>query len=139
MITIIDKRLVDVQVQAANNETTETGTMSNVQVINNSNEVSEFKDEWDEGSCGEWIYGYNRRLELLLMTHAHDDFENIFNRLVHDEGSIFTTEAEKIVYCVESDEVEDAVMLIASKDHIYTSIIDWSNKVYVAQLMNEEL
>ena len=33
MITIIDKRLADVQVQAANNETTETGTMSNVRVV----------------------------------------------------------------------------------------------------------
>lgn len=139
MITIIDKRLADVQVQAANNETTETGTMSNVQVINNSNEVSEFKDEWDEGSCGEWIYGYNRRLELLLMTHAHDDFENIFNRLVHDEGSIFTTEAEMIVSSVESDEVENAVMQIASKDRIYTSVLDWSNKENVAHHLNNAL
>ena len=139
MITIIDKRLADVQVQAANNETTETGTMSNVQVINNSNEVSEFKDEWDEGSCGEWIYGYNRRLKLLLMTHAHDDFENIFNRLVQDKGSIFTTEAEMIVSSVESDEVENAVMQIASKDRIYTSVLDWSNKENVAHHLNNAL
>lgn len=133
MITIIDKRLADVQVQAANNETTETGTMSNVQVINNSNEVSEFKDEWDEGSCGEWIYAYNPRLKLLLITYAHGDFENIFHRLVHDEGSIFTTEAEKIATNVESDEVDDAVVLITSKDWAYGAVsIDWSNKEDVA-------
>ena len=32
-------KAVDVQGLAANNESTATGTMSNVQVINNSNEV----------------------------------------------------------------------------------------------------
>ena len=118
-----------VQVQAANNETTETGTMSNVQVINNSNEVSEFKDEWEEGSFGDWIYAYNPKLKLLFITYADDDFENIFNRLVQDEGEAFSTSAEKIATNVESDEVEDAIGLIVSKDWAYSNVsIDWSNK-----------
>ncbi len=123
----------DVQVQAANNETTETGTMINVQVTNNSNEVSEFKDEWEVGAFGEWIYAYNPDLKILFITYANGDYGNIFNRLVKDNGETFSTKAEKIATNVEIDEVEDAVALIVSKDWEYGAVsIDWSNKEDVA-------
>ena len=128
--------VADVQGLAANYETTETGTMSNVQVINNSNEVSKFKDEWEEGSFGDWIYAYNPHLKLLFITYAHGDFENIIHRLVKEEGEIVLTKAEKIARNVESDEVEDAVAKIVSKDDDYMTVrIDWSNKENVASFL----
>ena len=128
----------DVQVQAVNNEITETGTMSNVHVINNSNESTDFKDEWVEGVYDEWIYAYNPGLKLLFITYAHGDFENIIPRLVKEEGDIVLTKAEKIARNVESDEVEDAVVKIVSKDDDYLFVkIDWSNKKDVESFLND--
>ena len=123
----------NVHEQAANNVSTETGTMSNVQVNNNTNGASDFRSEWVEGYYDEWIYVYNPKLKLLLITYANGDFDNIYDRLVHDKGETFTTKAEKQACNVEEDEVSDAVSLITLKDSSYDTVrIDWSNKDDVA-------
>ena len=127
----------DVQGLAANQETTETGTMSNVQVNNNSNESAEFKDEWVEGYCDEWIYVYNPNLKLLFVTFAYGDFENIYDRLVTDKGETFNTKAEKVVSNIEEDEVNDALGLLILRDSTYSTVqIDWSDKEAVDEFLN---
>jgi len=136
-MNISNSLAADVQGLAAPIETAETGTMSNVQVINNSNEVPEFKDEWEEGFYDEWIYAYNPNLKLLLIDYANSDYENIYNRLVKDKGETFSTKAEKIATNVEIDEVKDAVALITSKDWCYGMVkIDWSDKEDVDRFIN---
>ncbi len=89
-----------------------------------------FKSEWSEGFYDEWIFVYNPKLKLLLITYAHGDFEGIYERLVSDEGKeIFTTNAEKIARNVKKNEVAFAVRAIVSKDDDYYFVnIDWSNK-----------
>lgn len=130
-------KAADVQGLAAQIESTETGTMSKIQVINNSNEVSEFKDEWEEGFCGEWIYVYNPNLKLLLVDYANGDLENIYNRLVIDKGETFSTKAEKVVYNIEEDEVNEALGLLMLKDGSYSTVkIDWSDKEAVDEFLN---
>ena len=130
-------KAVDVQGLAANNESTATGTMSNVQVINNSNEVSEFKDEWVEGVYGEWMYVYNPNLKLLFVTFANGDYENIYNRLVVDKGETFSTKADKVVSNIEEDEVNDALGLLILKDSSYGTVkIDWSDKEAVEEFLD---
>jgi len=130
-------KAVDVQGLAANNESTATGTMSNVQVINNSNEVSEFKDEWVEGVYGEWMYVYNPNLKLLFVTFANGDYENIYNRLVVAKGETFSTKADKVVSNIEEDEVHDALGLLILRDGSYSTVkIDWSDKEAVEEFLD---
>lgn len=127
----------DIQGLAANNESTETGTMSNVQVINNSNESTDFKDEWVEGVYGEWMYVYNPNLKLLFVTFANGDYENIYNRLVVDKGETFSTKADKVVSNIEEDEVNDALGLLILKDSSYGTVkIDWSDKEVVEEFLD---
>lgn len=92
--------------------------------------VKEFKSEWWEGNYGEWIFVYNPNLKLLLITYAHGDFENIYERLVSDKDEeTFTTKAEKIARNVEKNEVAFAVKTIVNKDDDYYVVnIDWSDK-----------
>ena len=127
----------DVQGLAANNESTATGTMSNVLVINNSNESTDFKDEWVEGVYGEWMYVYNPNLKLLFVTFANGDYENIYNRLVVDKGETFSTKADKVVSNIEEDEVHDALGLLILRDGSYSTVkIDWSDKEAVEEFLD---
>lgn len=127
----------DVQGLAENQEATETGTMSNVQVNNNSNESTEFKDEWVEGYYDEWIYVYNPNLKLLFVTFANGDYENIYDRLVTDKGETFGTKAEKVVSNIEEEEVNDALGLLILRDGTYNTVkIDWSDKEAVDEFLD---
>ena len=127
----------DVQGLAAQIESTETGMMSNVQVINNSNESTDFKDEWVEGVYGEWMYVYNPNLKLLFVTFANGDYENIYNRLVVDKGETFSTKADKVVSNIEEDEVDDALGLLILRDGSSSTVkIDWSDKEAVEEFLD---
>ena len=128
----------DVQGLTATVESTERGTMSNVQVNKNYNRSTDFKEEWVEGYYDEWIFVYHPNLKLLLITYAHSDYENIYERLVKEEdGKTFTTKAEKTAYNVEKSELLDAVVSIISKDDDYLFVkIDWSNKEDVDNFIN---
>jgi hypothetical protein len=113
------------------------GTMSNVQVINNSNESTDFKDEWVEGVYGEWMYVYNPNLKLLFVTFANGDYENIYNRLVVDKGETFSTKADKVVSNIEEEEVDDALGLLILRDGSYSTVkIDWSDKEAVEEFLD---
>ena len=122
-------KMVDVQGLTANTETTEKGAMSNAQVDNEPNN-SNFRNEWWEGTYDEWIFVYNPNMKLLLITYAHSDFENIYERLVSEKDEkAFTSKAEKVARNVENNEVIFAVMTIVSKDDDYFFVnIDWSDK-----------
>ena len=89
-----------------------------------------YKNNWIEGCYDEWIYVYNTKLKLLLITYANGDYTNIYNRIVIDENEDeVTSKAEKIAKNVELDEVIDAVAQIVFKDDCYMFVnIDWSNK-----------
>ena len=125
-----NQKEVDVHGLTANIESTEKGVMSNAQVDNELEKVKEFKSEWWEGNYGEWIFVYNPNLKLLLITYAHGDFENIYERLVSGKDEeTFTTKAEKIARNVEKNEVAFAVKTIVNKDDDYYFVnIDWSDK-----------
>lgn len=136
---MIENKIIaaNVHEQAANNVSTETGTMSNVQVNNNTNDASDYRSEWVEGYYDEWIYVYNSKLKLLLVTYANGDYDNIYNRLVCDKGETFTTRAEKTVYNVEEEEVNDAISLVSLKDWSYDTVkIDWSDKEAVEEFLD---
>lgn len=111
---------------------TEKSAMSNAQInnINKNNMNKIFRNDWHEGCYDEWIYVYNTKLKLLLITYANSDYTNIYNRIILDENEDgFTSKAEKIARNVELDEVIDAVAQIVFKDDSYMSVnIDWSNK-----------
>ena len=129
MSTNLHYNTVDVQGLTANTETTEKGAMSNAQVVNEPNN-SNFRDEWWEGTYDEWIFVYNPNMKLLLITYAHSDFENIYERLVSEKDEkAFTSKAEKVARNVENNEVVFAVKTIVSKDDDYFFVnIDWSDK-----------
>ena len=112
-----------------NLESTEKGAMSNAQVENEPNN-SNFRNEWWEGTYDEWIFVYNPNMKLLLITYAHSDFENIYERLVSEKDEkVFTSKAEKVARNVENNEVIFAVKTIVSKDDDYFFVnIDWSDK-----------
>ena len=113
----------------SNVESTEKGAMSNAQVENEPNN-SNFRNEWWEGTYDEWIFVYNPNMKLLLITYAHSDFENIYERLVSEKDEkAFTSKAEKVARNVENNEVIFAVKTIVSKDDDYFFVnIDWSDK-----------
>ena len=113
----------------SNVESTEKGAMSNAQVENELNN-SNFRNEWWEGTYDEWIFVYNPNMKLLLITYAHSDFENIYERLVSEKDEkAFTSKAEKVARNVENNEVVFAVKTIVSKDDDYFFVnIDWSDK-----------
>lgn len=130
----------DVQGLVAQTETTEKGTMSNVQVNNHEEDTqnpSTF-DGWLYGDFHEWIFAYHPLEKLLFVNYANGNFDNIVERLVEDKGDTISTKAEKIAYNVEFSELDDAVLTLISKDDDYMFVrIDWSNKEDVKQFRED--
>ena len=106
----------------------------------NNQYVPQNNGEWIEGCYDEWIFIYHPERKLLLMTYGYGDDSYIYERIVIDDfGDDLLTTAEKRVTYIDEEDVEQAVINLATKDWAYGWVVlDWRNKEAIDTLINTE-